>query len=366
LERALTVAGLAPVVLMGAGVLGAHPTNRSLPEPTYRSFLPVPPAQARAPAPRLLASQIETLRNRFDGLAGISVRSVDAGWAIDTVDADRPLPQQSVSKLWVALTVMDAIDLGRMTLDDPIMITRSDLTLFHQPIAYLVARDGAYRSTVRDLLNRAMTQSDNTANDRLLNAVGGPAAVRAFIAKHSLGAIRFGPGERLLQSGTAGMSWSQSYAAGRGFEAARAKLEPAVRKAAYQRYVANPVDGAAPAAIAAALTRFKRGELLSPASTNYLFGVMTASRTGRARLRGAVPPGWSLAHKTGTGQNYLGRTAGFNDVGLLTAPDGHTYAVAVMIGDTARPVSERQALMQAVVATVVANHRPAYAGDVAQ
>jgi beta-lactamase class A len=83
-------------------------------------------------------------------------------------------------------------------------------------------------------------------------------------------------------------------------------------------------------------------------------------------LNPAVPPGWSLAHKTGTGQNYLGRTAGFNDVGLLTAPDGQTYAVAIMIGDTARPVRERQALMQAVVATVVASHRPTYASDVAQ
>ncbi len=39
---------------------------------------------------------------------------------------------------------------------------------------------------------------------------------------------------------------------------------------------------------------------------------------------------------------------GFNDVGLLTAPDGKIYSVAVMIGDTPRPIRERQLLMQAV------------------
>jgi beta-lactamase class A len=190
--------------------------------------------------------------------------------------------------------------------------------------------------------------------------------VNAFITKHALGQIRFGPGERLLQSYTAGVSWQQSYAMGRGFEAARSRLAPATRKAAYQRYVADPIDGASASAIAAALVRLKRGQLLSPQSTSYLLGVMASSRTGRARLRGGMSAGWSLAHKTGTGQNYLGRTAGFNDVGILTAPDGRSYAVAIMIGDTARPIQERQKLMQNVVATVAAYHRPSVATDIAR
>ena len=70
-----------------------------------------------------------------------------------------------------------------------------------------------------------------------------------------------------------------------------------------------------------------------------------------------MPPGWTLAHKTGTGQDLGGRTAGFNDIGILTAPDGKSYALAVMIGDTPRPPRDRQQLMQAVVTAIVANHR---------
>ncbi|WP_334000675.1 serine hydrolase [Sphingomonas aurantiaca] len=79
---------------------------------------------------------------------------------------------------------------------------------------------------------------------------------------------------------------------------------------------------------------------------------MGRSVTGRARLRAALPGGWEIAHKTGTGQDLGRRNAGFNDVGLLTAPDGRRYAIAVMIGDTIRPMPERQKLIQNAAAAV--------------
>ena len=294
-------------------------------------------------------------------MAGVAVRSVDAGWIADS-NGNRLMPQQSVSKLWVAMTVLDAVDQGRLSLDSPVSITTNDLTLFHQPLAALVKADAPYQTTVRELFQRAMTQSDNLANDSLLRRVGGPAAVRDFLERNALANIRFGPGERLLQSRTAGLEWRQSYAYGRAFYQARAALPAPVRMKAYQDYVADPPDGAAPLAIAAALTRLKQGRLLSPASTSYLISTMQASKTGKLRLRGGVPAGWSFGHKTGTGQDLLGRTAGYNDVGLLTAPDGRSYAVAVMIGDTGRPNQERMKLMQAVVTAIVASHDgPSYA-----
>lgn len=361
IERSVTLLGLAPAVLLGCGIHdAASPAN--LPAPSYQSFLPVPAAAPRAPAPRALTAAVDSLRNGFDGLAGISIRSIDQGWSVDSVDAERRMPQQSVSKLWVAMTVMDQIDSGRITLDTPVTIRREDLTLFHQPVASLVAKDGVYVTNVRDLLKRAMTQSDNTANDSLLRTVGGSSAVRAFLTRKELGNIRFGPGERQLQAGTAGVTWRQDMAMGRAFEAARARLPANVRQTAYRNYVANPVDGASPSAIASALARLKRGQLLSSQSTDYLIRTMESAKTGKYRMRGAVPPGWTFGHKTGTGQDLAGRTAGYNDVGLLTAPDGTSYAIAVMIGDTRRPIQQRQLLMQGVVTQVVANHRAVVSG----
>jgi beta-lactamase class A len=163
-----------------------------------------------------------------------------------------------------------------------------------------------------------------------------------------------GPGERLLQSQTAGLVWKPDFAFGNAFALARARLPRTDRIAAYERYVSDPPDGAAPRAIAEALARLKRGDLLSRSSTEYLLATMESSHTGKQRLRGAVPAGWTFGHKTGTGQDLAGRTAGYNDVGLLIAPDGRSYAIAVMIGDTPKPIPARQALMQAVVASVVA------------
>src|SRR3546814_2442145 len=115
-----------------------------------------------------------------------------------------------------------------------------------------------------------MQQSDNTANDKLLRTVGGPDAIRAFLGKNFISNIRFGPGERLLQSGAAGLDWNPSYSLGRNFFTARANLPRSVRERALDKYLANPPDGAAPVAIVGALAKLKRGELLSPSSTRLL------------------------------------------------------------------------------------------------
>lgn len=356
----MTVAGLGPAVLLGCAVHENPQLAAFLPAPNYRVLMPIPSATAAAahpvvPAPEGLVSSLGAITRNFNGVVGVAVTSVDTGWIASSGGA-RKLPQQSVSKLWVAMTVLDAVDQGRIHLSDPLVITRSDFTLFHQPVASLVKGDQGYVSTVGEILKRALTMSDNTCNDKLLRLVGGPDAVRSFIARNALGPIRFGPGEKLLQAGTAGLQWKPEYSMGNSFAVARARLSRDVRVAAFDSYVADPPDGAAPLAIAGALARLKRGELLSPGSTAWLIATMQSSHTGKQRLRGAVPPGWQFGHKTGTGQDLFSRTAGYNDVGILTAPDGRSYALAVMIGDTSRPIPERQKLMQSVVQAIIAQH----------
>jgi beta-lactamase class A len=202
-------------------------------------------------------------------------------------------------------------------------------------------------------MTRALQQSDNTCNDFVLWRAGGPGAVRAFLRERGLEGIRFGPGERLLQSQIAGIEWKQSYAYNGGFYKARNALSPAERRAAFERYIASPMDGATPLGIVEALARLKRGELLSPASTQRLLGIMSHTKTGPQRLKGGLKPGWTLSHKTGTGQ-VLGREqAGYNDIGIITGPDGHSYAMAVMIRRTSAPLPQRMAAMQATVRAVI-------------
>ena len=129
-----------------------------------------------------------------------------------------------------------------------------------------------------------------------------------------------------------------------------------VRQAAFDRYVADPIDGATPVGIVDALARLRRGELLSAASTERLLSIMSRTRTGPQRLTGGLAPGWRIAHKTGTGQVLGSVQTGYNDIGLITSPDGRHYAVAVMIRRTAAPLGERMALMQNTVRAVIDYH----------
>jgi beta-lactamase class A len=303
----------------------------------------------------ILDARLASLGRTFGGHVGLAVRDVQTGWT-SAYNGSAPMPQQSVSKFWVALTALEKVDRRELDLTRQIVITRSDLTLFHQPIAQFVKGDG-YKTTLSDLLFRALTQSDNTANDAVLRSAGGPDAVRNFLARHNIQGVRFGPGERLLQSHTAGLSWRQEYAIGRAFEAARSALPLKTRQAALERYLADPIDGATAIGLVDGLTKLKRGQLLSPASTHRLLQIMSNTKTGPQRLKGGLEPGWTCAHKTGTGQNLAGTTAGFNDVGIITSPDGQSYAVAVMIGRTSKGIPERWKLMNETVRAIIDYHR---------
>ena len=312
------------------------------------------PRRHALPAPSYIQDQIRQLGQGFDGEVGIAVRSIDNGWEIGW-KANDLYPQQSVSKLWVSIAALDAVDRRKISLDLPVTLTRDDLTLFHQPIAQQVLA-APFTTTIGDLMFRAITSSDNMANDKLMRSVGGPAAVRAMIRSKHLGAIRFYNGERALQSCIAGLVWNPRYAIGNAFFEARDLLPPGTRKAAFDRYLASPYDGATPSAIVNALARLKRGELLSPSSTQHLLTIMSQTHTGPNRLKGGLAPGWTLNHKTGTGQVLGDFQAGYNDIGIVTAPDGKSYAVAVMIKLTSVPLPVRMTLMNNVVRAVITQH----------
>ena len=346
--------GIGLVVVAAAQVSASaatQPRHHPKPAPSHHKVA-VKPA---VPAPSALSRRIDELGKGFDGRVGIAVRAIEEGWETGWKDNEL-YPQQSVSKLWVSITALDAVDRGRVSLDDRVTLTRADLTLFHQPIAAEVLQSGTYTTTLDDLLTRAITTSDNTANDKLMRSVGGPAAVRSMIARKHLGAIRFANGERFMQSKIAGLTWSPSYSVNGNFFEARDALPIKARSAAFNRYIADPYDGAAPSAIVGALAKLKRGELLSPQSTAHLLDVMSHTHTGPNRLKGGLQPGWTLSHKTGTGQELGGVQAGYNDIGILTAPDGKSYSVAVMIKKTSTPLSVRMKLMNNVVEAVIEQH----------
>ena len=316
----------------------------------------------RSPEEEWLDDQLFALGTNLDGKVGIAVHDPARGRMMH-FEGTALYPQQSVSKLWVALTALDQADRGELDLSEAGTVRREDLAVFHSPIRKNVVANGSFSTSYADFIARALTQSDNTANDMVLRRVGGPEEVRRTLARKGFADIRFGPGERPMQSEIAGLEWQQSWALGKAFFDVRKTVPHDVRKAAFDAYVADPVDGATPVAIAAALAQLHEGALLSDGSTAQYLGWLSEVKSGPNRLKGGLPAGWTIAHKTGTGQvldivspGAPADQAGYNDVGILTAPDGSIYTVAVMIGRTQVPVPERMEMMHGVVRAIAGYH----------
>lgn len=339
-----------------AALLLAAPDRAASPVPVVGP--PAPAAEISALTDReVMAGRITAAVEGFDGVVGVAVEEVATGWTF-SIRGDRPMPQQSVSKLWVSMAILAAADRGELSLDERVTIRKDDLSLFHQPIRKFVGEAG-YSASLRSLMDGAMRQSDNAANDALVRRLGGPFAVQVAIVGRNIEGVRFGPGERAMQTGAAGLEWRSEFSFERHFWEAREALPQDVRRAALEAYVRDPPDGATPLGVCRGLARLYRGELLSPQSTELLIGLMSNSWTGAGRLKAGLPPGWRLAHKTGTGQVMGSLNTGYNDVGLIIAPDGRVWAVAVMIASTREPLARRQGLMAQVARAVAGAPDPA-------
>jgi beta-lactamase class A len=345
----------AALLLLAVGVAGGWlGASRLLPQRVaYTKGLAAPPLAHRdiPPAPPELQATLERIAAGYREPVGIAVSDVTSGWTA-AVSGDQTFPQQSVSKLWVALAVMQAVDERRLALDQTVVMHDEDRSVFNQPLASRIRGPNGLSITMSDLLRHALIESDNAANDMLIREVGGAGVVTQNIADKRLKGLAVGGTERDVQTRTAGLEWKPEYGRTWIFKQARALLPDDVRDQALASYLANPPDGATPLGIVTALGELKRGELLSRASTDFMLDLMGEARTGQMRLRAGMAPGWSLAHKTGTGPDWRGASVGINDVGLMTAPDGRTYAVAVMVRQTSQPASARHRLMAGVARAV--------------
>jgi beta-lactamase class A len=89
--------------------------------------------------------------------------------------------------------------------------------------------------------------------------------------------------------------------------------------------------------MAALLEKIWKRQALTPASTDLLLDIMKRCRTGAGRLKGILPEGTEVAHKTGT----IGET--LNDAGIITLPNGAGHVIVVaFVKKSDRPDAERE------------------------
>jgi beta-lactamase class A len=281
------------------------------------SFLaPAAPAQqAGANRQRSLSDlkpRLQEIANSSGGRVGAAVELLETGESV-SLDGEGRYPMQSVYKLPIAMAVLQRVEAGSLKLDEQVRVAEDEVA---PPRMYSPLRDrhpkGAFEVSMRELLRTMMVESDNTACDVLLRVVGGPAKVEEYLRGVGLDNIAVATTEREQSTG------------------------PEVQ---YRNW-------ATPLGMLKLLRALHEGRGVSQPGRALLLQLMTESTTGPQRLKGKLPAGTAVAHKTGTsGTDAAGLTRATNDVGIITLPDGRHLAVVVFVSESKANAAVREGVI---------------------
>ena len=260
-----------------------------------------------------LTRDLEKVAAEVDGTLGAAVLLVETGERA-ALNGDARFPMQSVYKAPIGMAVLRAVDDGTLSLDAPIRVEVAD---FVPAAAHSPLRDRNPKGAtvpLRELLRLSVEESDGTASDVLLRLAGGKAGAQAYLSRLGVEGIRIASTEgEMGRDGTAQYrSW--------------ATPNEAVRW----------------------LAALQEGKGVTPASRALLLGWMTTTRTFPTRIKGRLPEGTVVAHKTGSSGTHGGVTAATNDIGLVTLSDGRHLAVAAFLKDSKAPADARDAAIARV------------------
>jgi beta-lactamase class A len=274
--------------------------------------------------------------------ARVAVTVVDlTTGARSSVDGDARLPMMSVFKLPLAVAALDAVDRGELALAQPVPIAEGELVPDVSPIAEAWRTRGERAPPLEVVVTRMIQDSDNTAGDKMVRLLGGGAAVTARLRALGVAGIDIAEPELDIEArlDCVGMP---APAGGWTAVALGSCPEPraADRLAAAQREIAASPNAASSDALAELLRRLDEGTLLSDRSRRWLLATLAGTTTGPRRLRGLLPPGAPVAHKTGTA-GVEGLSIATNDVGIVTSPGGR-FAIAVLVAGSRAPLAEQE------------------------
>ena len=296
-----------------------------------------------------LQREIERVSRVAGGTVGASIIHLESGRKV-SFHGDERFPMASTFKIPVAVQLLHRVDRGELKLDQMIEIHASDLHPGSGTLTPLFSQPGLSVS-VRNLMELMLLISDNSAADILLRLAGGPEAVTARMRDLGINGISVNrPTARLIAEwdGVKNLppenQWSPAVWQ-KLFEA----VPPEEAKKAAAAADRDPRDTATPDAMTALLARIwlKDREVLKPESAELLLDIMRRCETGQARIKGILPEGTEVAHKTGS----IGATT--NDAGIVTLPDnaGHV-AVSVFVKASGNPVPARERAIAEIARTV--------------
>lgn len=309
---------------------------------------------AAALAWRLDAASREALETQWrriaaatDGTVGAAALHIESG-ASASLNGDKRFAMMSVCKFPAGAHAFALVDEGKLALDAEIEVVPGDVMRSVSPIGR--AWPGRSRYPLVELVAAAIIDSDNTAIETLFRVCGGQAAFAARFKQWGIEGFRVDRGEAEASVARAGVtrypprdSWDD-----RTYERLSASVDDAHRRRAWQAALNDPRDTATPLASVQLLAKLFRGELLSKASTDRLVRILEATTTFPTRIKGLLPEGTVVAHKTGSSGTYAGYTPATNDIGVMRMPDGSHLAVAVYVKGSTRDDATRDRVIARV------------------
>ena len=98
---------------------------------------------------------------------------------------------------------------------------------------------------------------------------------------------------------------------------------------------------------------------LSQASSTLLWQLLLDTSVGQQRIKGLLPAGTPVAHRTGTsGTNAEGLSPALNDAGVITLPNGQHVALTVFVADSHADTTSRELLIATIASAVYDEFAP--------
>lgn len=248
----------------------------------------------------LLEQKINSILKNKKATVGVSVLGFENGFKYDK-NGDKKLPMQSVFKFHIAAAVLNAVDQGKLSLDQKIMLDPSNLL----ENTWSPLRDkypaGNVEIPLSEVIEYTVAKSDNNGCDILLRLLGGTQVVQKFMDSKGVKGFQIKYNEEDMHK-----DWNVQY----------------------ENYSTTK-------SAADVLKKLYDGKLLSKKSTDYLMKVMLSTSTGLNKMVEQLPKNTPVARKTGaSGKNNAGLTGAENEIGIVTLPNGKHYALAVFVSNS--------------------------------
>ncbi|MFJ3525402.1 class A beta-lactamase [Pseudomonas sp. NPDC090203] len=262
-------------------------------------------ADVASPANTSIEQQLAELERRHGGRLGVAILDTGSQRLI-AQRGDERFALCSTFKALLAAFVLVRVDRKQEDLSRMIVYGKEQLVPY-SPITEKHTGEGGL--SVGSICEAAVTLSDNTAANLLLDSVGGPQALTDWLRSTRDDTTRLDRHEPELNENRPG----------------------------------DLQDTTTPVAMLNTLRTLVFDNVLSPASRDQLIAWLVSNKTGDQKLRAGLPKGWRIGDKTGSGANNAS-----NDVAVIWPTNRAPMIVTVYYTHSRADAAQVNAVMAEV------------------